>query len=389
MRERAKRHSLVEHPPKNAKWHSPSVGARIAPDPAGQRVLPPPDGLSLGQDIDACGSGRVCDSGNRSRTDGCRPDGRLQRTLKTGSGQQQAVDTGEVESWLRGEQRAFLTLWERLWEWLRRCSRNWLCSQIFSGKVANTLPLLQFLLQLRDLFVELGDLNEQQRAQLPNRARQSPCPEPAAPASSPPRSASSPARPPRRSPPRRPRRSSAVSRTASRRSVGPASPHGRASQSHGRTSGRRPSNSPYPPSRRRPPPTDTVTGVDAVFVVRDRQRRPRHRQAGRAPRHRDRLVPLAQRVRRIKARFSAFSPRGVYYTDERLMPSNAHWRRMLNAASIISRRTTRLSVGSRAEIPRHCQLADLRVQVPLVVGEVVTGRIQVQLVTLRAADPRA
>ena len=126
MRERAKRHSLVEHPPKNAKWHSPSVGARIAPDPAGQRVLPPPDGLSLGQDIDACGSGRVCDSGNRSRTDGCRPDGRLQRTLKTGSGQQQAVDTGEVESWLRGEQRAFLTLWERLWEWLRRCSRNWL-----------------------------------------------------------------------------------------------------------------------------------------------------------------------------------------------------------------------------------------------------------------------
>ena len=43
--------------------HSPSVGARIAPDAAGQRVRPPADGLRLGQDIDACGSGR---SGNRS-----------------------------------------------------------------------------------------------------------------------------------------------------------------------------------------------------------------------------------------------------------------------------------------------------------------------------------
>ena len=51
MHERAKRHSLVEHPPKNAKWHSPSVGARIAPDAAGQRVRPPADGLRLGQDI--------------------------------------------------------------------------------------------------------------------------------------------------------------------------------------------------------------------------------------------------------------------------------------------------------------------------------------------------
>ena len=47
-------------------------------------------------------------------------------------------------------------------------------------------------------------------------------------ASSPPRSASSAARPPRRSPPRRPRHSSAVSRTASRRPTGPASPHDRA-----------------------------------------------------------------------------------------------------------------------------------------------------------------
>ena len=101
MHERAKRHSLVEHPPKNAKRHSPSVGARIAPDPAGQRVLPPADGLRLGQDIDARGSGRVCDSGNRSGTDGCRPDGRLQRRLETGDGRQQAVETGEVESWPR------------------------------------------------------------------------------------------------------------------------------------------------------------------------------------------------------------------------------------------------------------------------------------------------
>ena len=33
-------------------------------------------------------------------------------------------------------------------------------------------PLTQFLLQLRDLLVELGDLNQRQRARLPNRARQ-------------------------------------------------------------------------------------------------------------------------------------------------------------------------------------------------------------------------
>ena len=49
------------------------------------------------------------------------------------------------------------------------------------------------------------------------------------------------------------------------------------------------------------------------------------------------------------------------------MPSNAHCRLMLNASSrsTISRRSARLSVGTRAEkIPLHCQLADLRVQVP-------------------------
>ena len=49
------------------------------------------------------------------------------------------------------------------------------------------------------------------------------------------------------------------------------------------------------------------------------------------------------------------------------MPSNAHWRRMLNSPSrsTSSRRAARLSVASRAEkIPLHRQLADLRVQVP-------------------------
>ena len=33
-------------------------------------------------------------------------------------------------------------------------------------------PLTQVPLQFRDLLVELGDVNDQQRAQFPNRARQ-------------------------------------------------------------------------------------------------------------------------------------------------------------------------------------------------------------------------
>ena len=116
----------------------------------GLRRTPPEDAcrpqtVSGGQDIDVCGSGPVGDPGDRSRTDGCRPDGRLQRKLEnwqrsTAGGGHRRGRILAASAGLRAEQPAFLTLWERLWERLRRCSRNYLHSQPLSVTDANTPP---------------------------------------------------------------------------------------------------------------------------------------------------------------------------------------------------------------------------------------------------------